>query len=104
MARSLDDIRKRCGAALQATPAQQAIVFGSWARGTQTRHSDIDMIIIEQTERPFFERYRDFGALFDTCKDQGLDLLVYTPDELAGMKNRSFIKKAFSEGIVIYER
>jgi hypothetical protein len=32
-----------------------------------------------------------------------VDLLIYTPEEFAGMIHHYFIKKALEEGIVIYE-
>jgi predicted nucleotidyltransferase len=36
--------------------AQKAILFGSYARGTATRHSDIDVIFVEETVEPFLKR------------------------------------------------
>ena len=104
MISSIDDIRKRCKTVFEKSPAQKAIVFGSWANGTQSRHSDIDIIIIEKTTRRFFERYKDFDGLYDALKEQGLDLLVYTPEELEEIGHRHFIRNALSKGTVIYER
>jgi hypothetical protein len=42
--------------------------------------------------------YRDLSCPVD------LDLLVYTPEELARNRNRGFIRRALEEGKVIYER
>jgi predicted nucleotidyltransferase len=33
------------------------IVFGSLARREGSRHSDLDLILVRQTEKPFFVRY-----------------------------------------------
>ena len=38
------------------SPALEARVFGSWARGTQSRRSDLDVLIIEETTEPFLRR------------------------------------------------
>lgn len=38
------------------SPALEARVFGSWARGTQSRRSDLDVLIVEETEEPFLRR------------------------------------------------
>jgi len=56
-----------------------AYVFGSAAIGNFSRHSDIDLILIQKTKQPFTERALDFKDLLDIYPR--LDLLVYTPDE-----------------------
>jgi predicted nucleotidyltransferase len=33
-------------------------VFGSVARGEPDAHSDLDLVIVAPTTRPFFERFR----------------------------------------------
>ena len=35
--------------------------------------------------------------------DLVMDIQVYAPEEFLQIKNRSFIKKAFEEGIIIYD-
>jgi len=32
--------------------ADLAIIFGSFARGTNTRHSDLDVFFVEETKKP----------------------------------------------------
>ncbi len=59
--------------------AEEAWIFGSLARGKLTRHSDIDLIVVAQTSKPFVERAREYDDLFDLVP--ALDLLVYTPEE-----------------------
>lgn len=43
-----------------------------------------------------------FGPLSALMK-AGVDIFVYTPDEFKKMKNTFFIKRAFSEGIKVFE-
>jgi len=83
--------------------ALKAIVFGSYARGTSTCHSDLDVLIIENTSQPFLER---IGRYFDALTDRlgpAVEVLVYTPSEIEQIKHRPFIQRALTEGIVVYE-
>ena len=83
--------------------ARKAIVFGSVARGDADEWSDLDLVIIADTTRPFLERYRDFEGLYDVWPR--LDLLIYTPAEFARMREegRPFIEHVLAEGVVIHE-
>jgi len=83
--------------------ARKAIVFGSVARGDADDWSDLDLVIIADTTRPFLERYRDFEGLYDVWPR--LDLLIYTPAEFAQMQEegRPFIEHVLGEGVVIHE-
>lgn len=79
----------------------QAILFGSHARDTATRKSDWDLIIIQNTEDRFFDRYPYFNDLYDLADDR-LDLLIYTPDEWESIKNRPFFRNILKEAKTIY--
>ena len=83
--------------------ARKAIVFGSVARGDADAWSDLDLVIVVDTTRPFLERYRDFEGLYDVWPR--LDLLIYTPAELAQMQaeGRPFIEHVLGEGVVMHE-
>ena len=83
---------------------QKAILFGSFARGEPSRRSDLDLILIQETDRRFLDRYE--GLLLELGKqipDRDLDLLIYTPEELKRLSDRPFIAGALREGKVIYE-
>ena len=97
----LDALRQRLAPYLRR--AQKAIVFGSVARGDADEWSDLDLVIVTDTTRPFLERYRDFEGLYDVWPR--LDLLIYTPAEFAQMQEegRSFIEHVLGEGLVIHE-
>jgi predicted nucleotidyltransferase len=82
----------------------KAIVFGSVARGETSRHSDLDLIVVVDTEKRFLDRYE--GILRDitaAARDYDVDLLIYTPEELSRMAERPWFKTAIAEGKVIYE-
>jgi predicted nucleotidyltransferase len=97
----LDALKERLAPHLRT--AHKAIVFGSVARGEADEWSDLDLVIVAETRRPFLERYRDFEGIYDVWRR--LDLLVYTPDEFGQMQaqGRPFIEHLLREGIVIHE-
>ena len=83
---------------------QKAILFGSFARGKATKRSDLDLILIQQTDKRFFDR--DEGILVELGNAAGnrdIDVLIYTPDELEAISHRTFIATALRDGKVIYE-
>ena len=57
----------------------QAWIFGSLGRPGFGPESDIDLILVVQTDKPFLERARDFFDVMDLALS--MDLLVYTPME-----------------------
>ncbi len=83
--------------------SQKVILFGSFARGDYHAGSDIDLLIVKETERPFVER---IGEVLASC-DYSIPLepLVYTPEEFArmGEEGSPFIEQVLREGRVIYE-
>lgn len=101
---SLSELRERLVPVLQRHRILRAIVFGSFARGDISRYSDVDLILVQQTERRFWDRYE--GLLCElgwAIPDRDLDVLIYTPAELDALGQRPFIATALREGKVIYE-
>ena len=97
----LDALRQRLAPHLER--ARTAIIFGSVARGAADEWSDLDLLIVADTPRPFLERYRDFEGIYDVWPR--LDLLIYTPEEFAQMQaeGRPFLAHVLGEGVVIHE-
>jgi predicted nucleotidyltransferase len=82
----------------------RVILFGSWARGDEDEHSDLDLVIIKETQERFLDR---LARVYDLVKPTfAMDVLVYTPQEFAKMQEREnpFIEMVMKEGVVIYER
>jgi predicted nucleotidyltransferase len=63
----------------------EAYVFGSFAKDQCGAWSDLDLVAILQTELPFLERPRDFANIYELGVP--IDLLVYTPQEFAILRN-----------------
>ena len=99
LARDLELIR----ATLSGMPeVHRIILFGSYARGRRDLFTDLDIMVIMDSDLDFVERC---AALAARVKASGpLDLLVYTPEEFDRIKERPFFRKALSESQVIYER
>lgn len=80
------------------------MLFGSAARADMHEGSDLDVLIVKETERRFVDRIGDVLALLDV--PIGVDPLVYAPDELREMlrEGNDFLATALAEGKVLYER
>lgn len=79
------------------------VLHGSLARGDWNRASDIDLIIVKDTDLPFTQRISEVIGLCDTTMN--VEPLIYTPEELAAMlaAGNSFLEKALRQGKVLYE-
>ena len=85
---------------------EKIYLFGSYAKGNQTENSDIDFLIIKNTSERKIERSREVRSCIKTYPATGLDIFVYTPDELQkGFKEVINIgKEAVTTGKLLYER
>ena len=83
---------------------ERAILFGSFATGRQSRRSDVDLILVRQTSRPYFERFEGIlRDLYRAIQGRDIEVFMYTPEELKAIEHRKFIQRALQEGKVIYE-
>lgn len=100
-----EDLKRLLKPVLANSPAVKAILFGSFARGDADVYSDVDLVIIAETTRPFVERFRDYFTLLE-ASPAPLEMLIYTPDEFQQMQQdeNSFILCVLEEGKVIYEK
>ncbi|MEA2104481.1 MAG: nucleotidyltransferase domain-containing protein [Candidatus Cloacimonadota bacterium] len=84
---------------------EKIILFGSYANGNFTRDSDLDLLLIKESNLPRFKRAREVHEFFDPYPI-AMDILVYTKREVEKWKNfsHSFINQVFENGIILYER
>jgi len=86
---------------LREMGAQRIVLFGSVAREAVTAWSDLDLIVVLDSDLPFIKR---LGSLYEQIQPHvGLDLLAYTPEEFETLRERPFIRQALQEGRVLYE-
>lgn len=82
---------------LRAHRVEAAYLFGSWARDEADELSDIDVIVVAESTRPFVERFRDYPDVIRA--PTGIDLLIYTPEEFAQERRcNRFVRQALREG------
>ncbi len=80
------------------------ILFGSYCAGQIGEWSDLDLVIIKETQAPFLDRTRQ---VLELLKPQvGVDVLVYTPKEFEQLsQERAFVRQEIvAKGKVLYER
>ena len=104
MVLELGAIKEAVTEVAKANGASMAVLFGSYARGTATKRSDVDVIFVEETDARFLDRLGKYmNPLYDRLRT-GVEVLVYTPAEFERMKERSFVRRALREGVLVYER
>jgi predicted nucleotidyltransferase len=79
------------------------ILFGTLAGGHVHEWSDIDLVVVEKTVLPFFQRLRKVRKLLRP--KVGIDVMVYTPEEFDQLcEDRPFFREEIvAKGEVIYE-
>ena len=100
-----NDIRTVVARLASSINAESIILFGSHARGNATEDSDVDLMIIAESNLPRFKRSRELYKLFRPYPF-GMDLIVYTPEEIEKGKDSSvsFVSNVLREGMVLYAR
>ena len=88
---------------LQRYEPEQIILFGSQARGEADVYSDYDVVVIKHTDRLFLERLRDMVPYLVEF-DRPAEILVYTPEEFAHMREIGLGWIVQKEGVLLYER
>ena len=98
----IDDIVKRI--AIKFNP-DKIILFGSYATGNPNNDSDIDLLIIKDSDLPRHKRSFDIqksliGSMIP------MDILVYTTKEFEQEKKEksSFLYSAIKTSKILYER
>ena len=83
---------------------ERVLLFGSLAAGNTSDWSDIDLVIIKETNKRFLDRTKEVMQLLRP--KVGVDILVYTPAEFAQLsQERAFVRTEIVEkGKVLYER
>lgn len=84
---------------------ERIVLFGSYARGDASEHSDVDLLVVAETSLPPHER---FGTVRRLLADYAasFDIIVKTPEEYARWRSvvNHIVYFADKHGKVLYER
>lgn len=99
LARNLESVVQQ----LASLPAvQKVILFGSYAAGRRDLFTDLDLLVIMESDLEFLPR--NIALARQVHATVAMDLMAYTPEEIERMRDRPFIRHALKTGKVVYEK
>jgi uncharacterized protein len=100
---TLDDIREIVQQIAERFRPQKVILFGSYAQGTPTKDSDVDLLVIMETNEQALHAAARISAAID--HPFPLDILVFRPSELKASLERKgvFATEVMAKGLVLHE-
>lgn len=90
---------------IEKTHPEKVFLFGSVARGEATQQSDIDLLIIAKTDKPFPSRMSPIHDILREMKyPWSVESVIYTPEEFkrAQEKGSLFIYEVITTGQLLY--
>jgi len=102
---SLEEIQKIVDVIAAKFDPEKIILFGSYAYGLPRQGSDIDLLVVKNTEQDVLDAALEMRLALP-MRSFGLDLLVRTPAEIERRLQigDQFITEIFRLGKVLYER
>jgi predicted nucleotidyltransferase len=100
---TLDGIQQIVQQIVDCFHPRKVILFGSYARGTPTADSDVDLLVVMETDENPLHTAARIAASID--HPFPLDILVWRPSELqASFERRGiFATEVMTNGVVLYE-
>lgn len=97
----ISEVTKRI---VESFKPQKIILFGSYASGTPTEESDLDLLIIKDSDSPSRQQNRKVRQIISDLRVP-VDVIVKTPEEFQTYKDiiGTIIYPANKFGKVIYE-
>ncbi len=100
---TLKDIQKIVQQIVERFHPQEVILFGSYAHDTPTEDSDVDLLVVMETNEQTLHAAARISAAID--HPFALDILVFRPSEWAASLERKgvFATEVMTKGVVLYE-
>lgn len=97
------DIDRLVGRLVAHADPHQVIVFGSYAKGRATAASDLDLLVVLDTDLPSWRRAAALEPVL--CTLLPVDLHVHTPEEVREQSRDrfSFLANVLATGRVAYD-
>lgn len=94
----------RLAAAFRDRGAQRVVLFGSVARHQSSSTSDVDLAVVLPGADGEPVGARGLEILAAAAPEVPVDLLVYTPDEWASVRQRAWVRREIVErGVTLFE-
>ena len=74
------------------------VLFGSYAKGTASKDSDIDILILAKNKAPIFREIKDLYAKYG----REINVIILTPKELEQQKQKEFVKEIIKNHYILY--
>ena len=96
----MEEIKRRI---VENFKPEKIILFGSYADGNPTENSDLDLLIVKDSNIPRYKRGREVRKYLRGLKI-AIDLIVYTKEEIQRWSDvkTSFITTVMKKGKVLY--
>ncbi len=101
----LTEIQKIAEKIANSFPVEKVILFGSYANGTPNENSDVDLLVVMETDkRPIQHRIEITKSLIPF--HFGLDIVVRSKKEIEQRiaMGDFFLRNAYNNGKTLYER
>ena len=100
---NLENLKKQIINNFRSFNPEKIILFGSMVSDNWDEESDVDIIIVYNTEKSFLNRLKELYEKWSIPK--AVDILAYTPSEFVEMASSNyFVQDALKNGEMIYER
>ena len=89
---------------VNAYQPERVILFGSYAYGTATEDSDVDLCVVKEDARSAYAKQLELNLLL-ADRDFSIDILALQPSELESATIHQFIRwEIKNKGVVVYEQ
>lgn len=85
---------------------EKIILFGSWAWGEPHEDSDVDLLVVKESNKKKWEREYELRMKLSGNKFPPMDLLMYTPAEVDRRMSMQdfFMQDILEKGKILYAR
>mgnify|MGYP005832822829 CR=1 FL=1 len=97
-----DGLRRIVASLIQIPEVELVVVFGSYVRNRRDLFTDLDLLIVMESDKGFVERVADLHGRIGSGVD--VDYFVYTPSEFERLRHTRFIRHALGTGETLYEK
>lgn len=99
------EIEKLIGRIVARIQPQRIIIFGSYAKDSATAQSDLDILVITETELPMANRGDDLKPILSNSLIP-VDVHFYTPEEIEEYSQEpfSFISSILKSGRIVFQK